>query len=466
LLLWSVGMEFSFDFTKRLFENLKTMGFWGRIFRWNSVQNQLIEANGELNRLMGLTEGLKAEHVKLESALTVERANTKNLQEALQRVNTEWEVMKINQANLAERIEALQKENTTLSTLNVQYLKRGTELSNELAIAKTKMENLEKEIREIKDENASLKKEDEFRKTQHANAVASLKEIQEKIQRDREKEMADRNEAEIDRLKKLKETWIKHEERVQLRMKAIALRHGVEYVDRVPFKGKPDNTLKINNEYIVFDAKSPANDDLSNFPGYLKTQAEQAIKYVKEEDVRREVFFVVPTNTLEHLQTFEYKLSDYTVYVISLDSLEPIILTLQRIEDYEFAQQLSPEERENICRVIGKFVHLSKRRIQIDGFFAKQFFELVYRSEADLPKDFLEKVAEFEKSEKLNPPLEKRARQISTKELVADADRIQSEANQKGINTQDALLVKEINKLPLYSTEDEINKNQGELFNE
>jgi hypothetical protein len=458
-------MEFSFDYTKRLFESLKSIGFWGRIFQWKAIQNQLTEANGELNRLIGITEALKAENAKLENALALEKVHSRNLQETQLRLTTELEVLRATHASLLEKVDSLQKENTANSTLNIQYLKRGTELSNDLAIARTKIENLERELREIKDENASLKKEDEFRKSQHANAVASLREIQQKIQQDRDQEVAAKNQAEIDRLKKLKETWSNHEERVQQRIKAICNKTGVEYVDKVPFKGKPDNTLRINNEYIIFDAKSPANDDLSNFPLYLKNQAEGAIKYVKEEDVRREVFLVVPTNTLEQLETFEYRLSDYTVYVISLDALEPIVLTLKRIEDYEFAEQMSPEERENICRVIGKFVHLSKRRIQIDGFFAKQFFELVYRSEADLPKDILEKVVEFEKSEKLNPPLEKRARQISTKELEADSQKIQSEANQKGINTQDAMLVKEINKLPLYSTEEE-NKDQGELFTE
>jgi hypothetical protein len=172
---------------------------------------------------------------------------------------------------------------------------------------------------------------------------------------------------------------------------------------------------------------------------------------------------VVPTNTLEILDQFEYKLSDYTVYIISLDSLEPIILALRKIEDYEFAEQLSPEERENICRVIGKFVHLSKRRIQIDGFFAKQFFELVYRSEADLPKDILEKVVEFERSEKLNPPIEKRARQISAKELEADVRQLKSDAEQKGINTEDAMLSKNINKLPLYA-EPKVQEDQPKLF--
>ena len=456
-------MEFSTDSIKRLFENLKTLGFLGRIFQWGSVKSQLIEANGELHQLISVSQALKSENVKLENSLSLEKSATRNFQDSSHRVTTELEVLKNSFTGQSDRIETLQKETASLIERNTQYLKRGTELSSDLVATRQKIEILEKEVRELKDENSRLNKDEEFRKREHSNSVSSLKQIQEKIQKDREDEVSLRNLAEIERIKNLKETWSNHEEKVKNRIKTICNKTGVEYVDKVPFKGKPDNTLRINDEYIIFDAKSPANDDLSNFPTYVKAQAESAIKYVKEEDVRREVFLIVPSNTLEHLEVFEYRLSDYTVYVISLDSLEPIILTLKRIEDYEFAEQLSPEERENICRVIGKFVHLSKRRIQIDGFFAKQFFELVYRSEADLSKDILEKVAEFEKSEKLNPPQEKRARQISTKELELDAEKIQSEASQKGIAVQDGLLIKEINKLPLYS-DIESDKNQGDLF--
>jgi hypothetical protein len=281
------------------------------------------------------------------------------------------------------------------------------------------------------------------------------------------KERHDKEEKEkqaaYEKLRRLKETWSKHEADVKNRIKIICNRHGVEYMESVPFKGKPDNTLKINDEFIVFDAKSPGSDDLSNFPLYLRNQAESVSKYVKEENVRREVFLVVPTNTLEVVEQFEYKLSDYTVYVISIDALEPVILSLRKIEEYEFAEQLSPEERENICRVIGKFVHLSKRRIQIDGFFAKQFFELVYRSEADLPKDFLDKVIEFEKAEKLNPPIERRARQISNKELEIEIRERKTDAEQKGIEMDESMLTKNLNKLPLY-TDKPKEETQKDLF--
>jgi hypothetical protein len=216
----------------------------------------------------------------------------------------------------------------------------------------------------------------------------------------------------------------------------------------------------------VFDAKSPGGEDFSNFRQYIKNQAESVKKYVKEPDVKKEIFLVVPTNTLDILDLVVFRLADYNVFVVSLDSLEPIILSLQKIEEYEFADQLSPEERENICRVLGKFIHLSKRRIQIDGFFTKQFFELVYRSEADLPKDILEKVAEFEKAEKLNPPIERRSKQISAKELEQETTKLKNEAESKGINTQETILSNRLNKLPLYTTDldDSNDEEQGKLF--
>jgi hypothetical protein len=456
-------MDFFLDNTRRLFDTLKSLSLWNRLFGWGQIKSQLVEANGELQKLSATANAIKAENTRLENTLSVEKVALKNVQDGFNRVSTELEVIKTSQHHQTEKLKELQDKNVTLETLNHQYLKRGQELANDLNGSKQKLETQDKYNQELKEENSKLKKEDEFRRQEHSNAMASLREIQRKIQDDREQEQLTKNQAEILRIRKLKETWLKHEENVKNRMRAICHRHGIEYVDKVPFKGKPDNTVRINDEYIIFDAKSPAGDDLSNFPSYVKAQAEGAMKYVKEENVRKEVFLVVPTNTLEYLETFEYRLSDYTVYVISRDSLEPMLLTLRRIEEYEFAEQMSPEERENICRVIGKFVHLSKRRIQIDGFFAKQFFELVYRTEADLSKEFLEKVAEFEKSEKLNPPQEKREKQISMKELEADAEKIQGEAQQKGIDMQDNLLIKEINKLPLYFTT-EPDKSQQDLF--
>jgi hypothetical protein len=447
-----VIMDTGSDNIKKLFNDLRAFTFWDRLFRWHKIKSLLIDANADLQKLVIGSDSL----VKVNHDLDLERNKNKSLEASL-----------IDLKILRSEKESLLTDKTQLESKNESYLRRGMELSNELSVSRQKLETAEQELRQLREQNTKFKAADEDKKRLHESTQKNFNDTILRLQKERDQEKADRHQEEIDKLKKLKETWSRHEDNVRIRIKTICSKHGVEYVDSVPFRGKPDNTLKINSEFIIFDAKSPAGDDLSNFPYYLKNQAENASKYVSEEGVRREIFLVVPTNTLEVLGQFEYKLSDYTAYVVSIDALEPIVLALRKIEDYEFAEQMSPEERENICRVIGKFLHLSKRRIQIDGFFAKQFFELLYRSDADLPADILESVKEFEKSEKLNPPQEKRAKQISIKELESDVNKIKSDADQKGIYTVETQLSKSLNKLPLYTKEiaDQEKGEQPPLFN-
>jgi hypothetical protein len=452
-------MDSNLDSIKRFFDSVKSVGFFGRVFGWGEIKTQLFDAIADLQRLMSRVD----ESNKTENTLNLEKANSKNLSEQINRLTADNATLK----EQNKQIELLQKELTTTAEQNKIFLRRGTELSNEVSVLRERLETTERDLQRLAELNTKLQKDEDYRKQDHSKAVASLESIQSRIQNDRNRELQDKKDVEINRILKLKETWNTHQENVKNIVKTICSRYTIEYVEKVPFKGEPDNTIRISNEFVVFDAKSPAGDDLSNFKQYLKNQTESAKKYVKEQDVKRDVFLVVPTNTLESLDHFVYRLADYNVFIISVDSLEPVILSLQKIEEYEFAEQLSPEERENICRVLGKFVHLSKRRIQIDGFFTKQFFELVYRSEADLPKDILAKVSEFEKAEKINPPIERRAKQISAKELQQETDMLKSEARAKGIETEDSLLSSRLNKLPLYSAETnaEDKKDQTDLFN-
>lgn len=442
-------METGLDNIKKLFNDLKSFTFWDRLFRWNTVRTLMIDASADLQKLLIGSDSVS----KLNHELDIERNKNRSLESSL----SDLKILR------AEK-DSLLTEKTSLESKNENFLKRGTELATELSAVKQKLESRESELNYLREEVTKYKSAEEERKKQHEHSVNNLNVIVNRTQQERNKEKEEQHQREIDRLIRQKKTWSNHEENVKGRMKTICNRHGVEYLDSVPFKGKPDNTLKINDEFVIFDAKSPLNEDLNNFPLYIRNQAESVSKYVKEEGVRREIFLVVPTNTLEELEQFEFRLSDYTVYVISTEALEPVILALRKIEDYEFAESLSPEERENICRVIGKFVHLSKRRIQIDGFFAKQFFELVYRSEADLPKDILEKAVEFERNEKLNPPTDKRAKQISNRELEAEATKTLSDASQRGIYTEESHISKSLNKLPLYTESDSDKKDQPELF--
>ena len=232
----------------------------------------------------------------------------------------------------------------------------------------------------------------------------------------------------------MKKQWSEHETAVEKKIKQLCQTHLIKYVEKVPFKGSPDNTIEICDEFIIFDAKSPANKDLNNFPKYIKDQTDGLKKYADKPNVRKEIFLVVPSNTIEIIPQLTFNMASYNVYIITLDSLEPIILSLKKIEEYEFAEQLSPEQRDNICRVIGRFAHTTKRKIQIDQFFANEFIELLVKCKNDLPEDLLKSVIEFEKAEKLNPPIEKRSKQILTKDLKQKNDSINAEAQVRKIH--------------------------------
>jgi hypothetical protein len=422
-------MDNNYDNLKRLFDQLTSIGFWGRLFRWKKIRNLLIEASADLQKLQMNNESL----VRDNSDLKISSADLNSKLSAAGTTLTDKQD-RINE--LVSDAKVLAQKNEDLAENNKSLLETA---ARELSTARariTKYELLE-----------------EGRQQKHESHAATLKEIQYKIEAKRQEEMDEKHQAEMVRMENLKLTWSNHEAEVKQAIKSLCAKHTIPYVEKVPFKGEPDNTMHIAEEFIIFDAKSPRGEDLTNFPGYLRDQSEKAKKYAREENVKKWIFFVVPSNTLEVITTFVYPLADYEVFVITMDALEPIILSLKKIEEYDFADQMNPEDRENICRVLGKFAHLSKRRIQIDMYFINQFMELAYKSESDLPPDILEKVVEFEKAEKLNPPQEKRAKAIPLAELEKNTQKLRLDALTKGILIEDTKISTGLNGLPLYRAE-------------
>ena len=310
------------------------------------------------------------------------------------------------------------------------------QVKTENTTLKEKLSNIEQERNSLKNENIFLKKEEENRNETLRKSIESTNTLQENLTNEKERLNDLRVKETEDRLEKMKWTWGEHEKDVENHLQLICRNHVIKYISQEDFpypRNKPDNTIEIMDQLIVFDAKSPANDDLSNFPKYIKLQTESLKKYAKHDDVKKELFLVIPSNTLQVINKFTYNIGDYNVYIVTKDALEPIILSLKKIEEYEFADKLSPEERDNVCRIIGKFAHTTKRRIQIDQFFAEEFLDTLNKAGTQLPRDILESVIQFENAEKLNPPMEKRKKQILTKDLKAKSEEIKKEIELRNI---------------------------------
>ena len=429
-------------------EKIRTINFIQRLFFWNKVKNELINAAGALSRMDADLQNAKNTNTELNNEISAYRKDISLLKE--QKAKLE-EVQNGLTEKLLERNSTLTEVSNRLAAAHAQnknYEAQVLSLKTELAESKEGLRQVHQNLNGAREECLQLKNEEEARRKEHSKAMDTFQKWRDQLQADRNREIEERQEAEIERLRNLKQTWNDHENHVRTRMKMLCQKHTIEYVTEFPHRGTPDNAIKLTNEYIVFDAKSPAADDLNNFPLYLKEQAERAKKYAKQEAVKKDIFFVVPSNTLEVIKQTVFALGDFDVYIVSVDVLEPLLLCLQKIETYEFAEQLTPEERENICRIIGRFTHLTKRRIQIDSFFAKQFMEMVLKCDSDLPEDIKKEVAGFEKAEKLNPPSDRRTKTIDNKQLQNDVNQLSLEIESKGVVTDD--LSEELNRVRLY----------------
>jgi len=368
----------------------------------NEKNSHLDEINGKLEDTnFQLNENLKALQVdknKLNSDIAVKESELKNLQRDIDILNTK--------------------------------LKPFEELKN----SKDKLENtlklIEEERNTLKDKNTSLKKDEENRIKQYEKNIEATNTLQDSLEKEKTRLNDERDNNERVKLEKLKETWSEHEKDVENHIRLICKNNVIKYVEGKDFpysEIKPDNTIEILDQLVIFDAKSPANEDLNNFPKYIKLQTESLKKYAKHKDVKNDLYLVIPSNTTHIIKEYIYNICDYNVYIITKDSLEPIILSLKKIEEYEFADKLSPEERDNVCRIIGKFAHTTKRKIQIEQFFANEFLEILQKSKTLLPREILETVIKFEDAERLNPQMEKRNKKILTQDLIDKSNELNKE---------------------------------------
>lgn len=380
------------------FINIKELSFWQRIFSWAKIRTLSYDAFEEFKSFGKDLTTLNEDFDKLKTNFI--KIETQN-ESLLGRVRV-LEDQKIKDENQIE------SKNEKINELNSQV----TELNSKV----TRFES-------VKDE----------REAEYKKQIAQLNQVKDNLEKERTRLNDERVREKDEYFQNMKKQWIEHEVNVKQSIKIICQNHFINYIEKVPFKGSPDNTIEICGEYIIFDAKSPSNDDLTNFPKYIKTQVEGIKKYANHDNVKKIMFLVVPSNTIYTISQLTNNMGDYDVYIITKDSLEPIILALKKIEEYEFADKLSPEDRDSICRIIGKFAHATKRKIQIDQFFTKQFLEILMKCKNDLPNDMLKQVIEFELAEKLNPPTEKRDKQILTKDLKEVSDLIQAEAKIRNI---------------------------------
>ena len=336
--------------------------------------------------------------------------------------------------NLSSKESSIKELERQRDLLNVQ-LKSFDELKTKNTELETSLKSVSEERNDLKNINTKLSNQEEKRVLDSKKEIEALITLKQSTEDEKQANNNLRVREKEEEFEKMKSQWVKHEKDVENYLKEICRNYVIKYVGQEEFphpRNKPDNSIEIMDQLIVFDAKSPSNNNLENFPKYIKDQTENLKKYAKYDNVKNDLFLVIPSNTLNVIDQFSYKIGEYNVFIVTKDALEPIILSLKKIEEYEFVDKLSPEERDNVCSVIGKFAHTTKRRIQIDNFFQREFLSTLDKAKK-LPREILESVIEFENAEKLNPPIEKRKKTIFTKDLKDQVNDIEKDMEMRNI---------------------------------
>ena len=123
---------------------------------------------------------------------------------------------------------------------------------------------------------------------------------------------------------------------------------------------KPDFMIDFLEQYVIFDAKI---SEAKNLQIYINDQVKKTAKKVQgNEKIYSTIFLVVPTIAIDELKTTYFYEDGFTFFVVDPASLASILSMFKKVESYEFAEAMDPQERENIVDLVAAFhFHISAR---------------------------------------------------------------------------------------------------------
>jgi len=363
---------------KQLVQFITSASYWKVIFGWEKIKSQILDVLFEIQKLIDSGEQTKSQLESTQRALHQSEIQLSSAQQRIYELNQD-------KAQYSAELTSLRDHNRSLSA-----------------------------------EVAQLKRTDEIRYDEHHRSLQTLSELKDRVIEEQRQEKEAKYYAEQERLATLSRNWQHHQQDVKNKIMLLCEKYTIQYVHDVPFKGNPDNVLLICQQYAVFDSKSPRGEDLKNFPTYVTKEAYAATKYAEKKDVRPDIYFVVPSNTLEELKQTVYEFEKHRVILIPIEALDPVLMSLKRIEDFEIVEQLSPEGREAVCRIVGRLIHNIKRNVQVDLYMSRESLSLANDCAALLPLEIAKEVVTIERAMVVNPSQERKGKEIQLDDLQQD----------------------------------------------
>lgn len=270
----------------------------------------------------------------------------------------ERELLKLKEeiGELKSELQSVKTERDKLSGQGKQLFAEKTELQADKKMLSAKNDELKEEVSKYRAEEKRKEAEYLDKLNKLNTAHSSFEDEKNRVRREDEERRAKA-------LENRDKMWAEHEIRVISMLNEICKNPAYNFPtydnNNLPsdFDGKlkPDFMIEFLEQYIIFDAKSSKSDNLQIY--ILDQVKKTAAKISGNAKIYNTIFFVVPTQTISELKTLHFFEHGYNFHVISPEAIAPILTTLKRLENYEFAEQMDPQERENIVNLLAEFDH-------------------------------------------------------------------------------------------------------------
>ena len=318
-------------------------GLFSRIFSWKKISAQNAK---EVSKLNSKIDTLNDESKKAREELAVEIE--RNRQEAARYAELKKEY--------EQKLEALSDVKGQLAAQTQHSSNLNDELERNRAELSDVRGKLEAETAHASTLNVELEK-NKIELTKANESVAA-------VQKKEEEENTN-----------LLSSWKNHKTEVAEKLRELARKYDIIQIERTdyPLAGDPENIFLFSKQYSLFDTMSPESlEALPAFSKAVREHADEMKKYFKSEEVRRDAYIVVPLSAVSSVDGLVYEYPEYTIHVITPDSLLPIVQMHKSLEAYDFANEMAKEGRDKLCDLVAKLSYASKKKMQVDAYFSRE----------------------------------------------------------------------------------------------
>lgn len=297
-----------------------------------------------------------------------------------ERLQAEIERRDDNIIDLKTKIEAEKKEKNELSGKGKQLYDSFKNMESDLKVLRNERDALQSRVKEFESDEKRREKEFSSQLEKLEAAKKGLEDERKRVIHEDEEKL--RLEAEErDRL------WNDHENSVisimtdlcKLPTLAFTSYTNTNWPEGFDGSLKPDFMIDFLGQYVIFDAKISKAKSLKT---YIDDQIKKTVEKVKDNDkIYKSIFLVVPASALTELKKHHYEVDGYSLFVIPPEALAPILASFKRISMYEFAEQMDPQQRENIVQLIAELDFHINLRNAADIILSKMGTDLLAKAQ-------------------------------------------------------------------------------------